>query len=299
METNYERNCPTCGCVIKYKNRYNLKNAEDKKNNCKSCGIKKIMTNDYLKKMSDRVRGDKNPMYGKNGDKNPFYGKKHTEETINKLKNRDTSPYKTQEFRDKIASLNQGDKNPMYGKSFYDMWVKKYGEEIAIEKLKLFKQKISKSNSGENNPMYGKPAPKKSGNGWSGWYNGWFFRSLIELTYMIKIIERYGLSWESGESDKFKIEYIDVNNKKKNYFPDFIINNKYVVEIKPKSLVNTDKVFRKTKYAKKFCEKNNMIYKITSPPIMETKELVMLYTEGKIKFVDKYEKKFQKYYLKV
>ena len=257
------------------------------------------MTNDYLKKMSDRVRGDKNPMYGKNGDKNPFYGKKHTEETINKLKNRDTSPYKTQEFRDKIASLNQGDKNPMYGKSFYDMWVKKYGEEIAIEKLKLFKQKISKSNSGENNPMYGKPAPKKSGNGWSGWYNGWFFRSLIELTYMIKIIERYGLSWESGESDKFKIEYIDVNNKKKNYFPDFIINNKYIVEVKPKSLVSTDKVSRKTKYAKQFCEKNNMIYKITSPPIMETKELVMLYTEGKIKFVDKYEKKFQKYYLKV
>ena len=26
---DYERNCPTCGCTVKYTNRYNLKNAEN------------------------------------------------------------------------------------------------------------------------------------------------------------------------------------------------------------------------------------------------------------------------------
>lgn len=297
MSINLKRNCPSCNCVIKYTNKYNLKKAEIKNSNCKSCGIKKIMTDDFLKKKSDMMKGNKNPMWGMNGNKNPFYGKKHNKESIEKIKNKDTFIYKTQEFRDKMSSLTKGKKNPMYGKSFYNIWVKKYGEEIADKKLKEFKQKISKNNKGENNPMYGKPSPKGSGNGWSGWYNGWFFRSLIELTYMIKIIERYNLSWESGESNKFKIEYIDINGEKKNYFPDFIINNKYIVEIKPKSLICMDKVSRKTKYAKQFCQDINMIYKITSPPIMETKELVELYNDGKIKFTKKYEQKFiKKYY---
>ncbi|MBR4316812.1 MAG: hypothetical protein IKP65_07630 [Alphaproteobacteria bacterium] len=40
------------------------------------------------------------------------------------------------------------------------------------------KKKYSEKSKGKNNPMYGKPAPKGSGNGVSGWYKGWFFRSL-------------------------------------------------------------------------------------------------------------------------
>jgi hypothetical protein len=297
METNFERNCPSCERIISYTNKYNLKKAEINNSDCKICSSKKNRPEGFKEKMSERFKGDKNPMWGMKADKNPFYGKKHTKETIDKLKNKDTSTYKTQEFRDKMSSLNQGKNNPMYGKSIYDVWVKKYGEEIANEKLGDFKQKISKSNKGKNNPMYGKPAPEKSGNGWSGWYNGWYFRSLMELTYMVKIIDRYNLSWESGELDKFKIEYVDVEGEKKNYFPDFVINNKYIVEIKPKSLINTDKVSKKTQYAKKFCEDKNMIYKITSPPIMKTSELVDLYINSKINFTEKYEKIFKKDYM--
>ena len=30
-----------------------------------------------IQKLSERVKGENNPMYGRNGDKNPFYGKKH------------------------------------------------------------------------------------------------------------------------------------------------------------------------------------------------------------------------------
>jgi len=47
MGTNYERNCPTCGCTMKYTNKYNLKNAENKKSNCKSCGMKKILLQNH------------------------------------------------------------------------------------------------------------------------------------------------------------------------------------------------------------------------------------------------------------
>ena len=33
--------------------------------------------------------------------------------------------------------------------------------------------------------MYGRFSPRGSGNGWSGWYKEWYFRSLLELSYMI------------------------------------------------------------------------------------------------------------------
>lgn len=42
-----------------------------------------------------------------NGSKNPFYGK---------------------------GEMLKGDKNPMFGKSFYDVWVEKFGKEIADQK---------------------------------------------------------------------------------------------------------------------------------------------------------------------
>lgn len=277
----FKRKCPECGDEITYKSESGYNNAIKNNRLCRRCASS----------------GERNAMYGKIGELNPFYGKKHTEESkIKIIDGRDYSKYKTKEFRDKISKLSKGSNNSMYGKSFYDVWLDKYGKEIADNKMLEYREKQSQLNSGVNNSMYGKPSPNGSGNGWSGWYNGWFFRSLIELTYMIKIIERYNLSWESGESNKFKIEYIDINGEKKNYFPDFIINNKYIVEIKPKSLFYTDKVFRKIKYAKLFCQDMDMIYKITSPPIMETKELVELYNDGKIKFTKKYDQKFIKKY---
>ena len=54
------------------------------------------------------------------GEKNPFYGKGH---------------------------MISGEKNPMYGKTFYDVWVEKYGKEIADKKkeewLKNKRKKIA------------------------------------------------------------------------------------------------------------------------------------------------------------
>ena len=64
-----------------------------------------------------------------------------------------------------ISKLVKGKGNPMYGKSIYEVWVKKYGKNIAETKMSKFKKLQSKLNSGENNSMYGKPSPKNSGNG--------------------------------------------------------------------------------------------------------------------------------------
>jgi hypothetical protein len=59
-----------------------------------------------------------------NGEKNPFYGKGH---------------------------LISGDKNPMFGKSFYDVWVEKYGKEVADKKKEEWLNNKRKKNGVNNN----------------------------------------------------------------------------------------------------------------------------------------------------
>ena len=113
------------------------------------------------------------------GEKNGFFGKKHTADTKEKISN------------SVIANPGRG----MTGKTTYGVWLEKYGKEIADDKLKNLKNKLSILFSGKKNPMYGKPTPIGSGNGWSGWYKGWYFRSLLELSYMINVIERFNLKF--------------------------------------------------------------------------------------------------------
>jgi len=288
----FQRNCPMCNKIINYSIIYAMKNANKKNSNCKSCGIKLCITDEVKQKMSDRVKGSNNPMFGMYNEKNPFYGKKHTEETKKKMNlNKDYSSYKTDEYREKMRVLSSGKNNAMFGKSFYDIWVKKYGVEIANEKLIEYKNKQSKNNLGEKNSMFGKPSPNGSGNGWSGWYNGWFFRSILELSYMINVIEKYNIPWKNAECDEYSIDYIDYKGSKRTYRADFIIAEKYLVELKPKKLWESELVKLKSNAAKDFCSSNNMIYKIREVPKISNDEFLGLIKEGKVKLTDRYEKK--------
>jgi len=146
---------------------------------------------------------------------------------------------------------------------------------------------------GDKNYWFGKTPPFGSGNGWSGWYKGWYFRSLLELSYMINIIEKYGLKWETGELNTYKIQYTH-NENIKNYFPDFIIENKYMVECKPKKLWNTELVKNKKKAAEDFCINNNLIYKLRDVPKITDYEIFYLYKSGNLIWIDRYKEKFEK-----
>jgi len=212
------------------------------------------------------------------GEKNHFYNKKHSENSKNKIRN-------------KCVILFSGNKNPMYGKTVYSIWVKKYGIDVANEKLLSYKNKLSKRFSGTNNPMYGKLSPQGSGNGWSGWYNGWFFRSLMELTYMIKFIEKNNWIWESGETERYNIKYLDYRGNERTYHPDFIINNKIMVEIKPIKLWNSDGVQRKKNAAELYCVKHGMIYELINiDEIIDINELI---NKKLLTFTKKYSEKFK------
>jgi hypothetical protein len=291
--TSFIRKCPKCDCELTYKSKYSLINANKKNSKCKSCGLKEIMTDDYRKKISERLKGENNPMFGKFGKLNPFFGKKHTEETKKKMiDGRDYSVYRTEEFRQKISKLSKGKNNPMYGKTVYDVWIEKYGKKIADEKMIEYKKKQSLNSSGEKNAMYGKPAPINAGNGICGWYKGWFFRSLLELSYMIFVIERFNFDWESGESVKYKISY-SIDGKNKNYFPDFVLNKKYIIECKPKKLtqINTNKI--KFEFAKKYCEENGFIFKIRDIPKIKKENLIEMVNNELVVLTNKWKDKLK------
>ena len=123
-------------------------------------------------------------------------------------------------------------------------------------------EKHRQNSSGKNNPMYGKPSPQGSGNGWKGWYKGFFFRSLREACFMIRMDEE-GKEWKSGESISIPYEF---EGKSRTYHPDFIIGNK-IIEIKPKRLINSSLILAKTKAAKNFCSQNGYEYEIFEEPV--------------------------------
>lgn len=270
-----ERICPSCKGKIIYSSPIARYNAERKNCLCKSCSRS----------------GEKNPMFGKIGKLNPNFGVPCSEERrVQMSKDRKGKPIHTKESKKKISDW-QIDNAPMRGRSVYSVWVEKYGVDEAEKRMASYKEKQRLNSSGENNPMFGKPSPKGSGNGWSGWYLGRFFRSLRELMFLI-YAERYSIPLESGESKKYAIQYLDFKGKLRNYFPDYIIKGKYLIEIKPKKLWGSPKNIAKFKASEKFCQDNNLKIKLIDPRI-NSKLIKQAYLEGKIKFLPVYEERFK------
>lgn len=261
------RNCPECNKVIEYQSIYTFKNAIKKNSYCKVCTAKRTSV---INQSMGKLKGTNHPMFGK----------KHTLAT-----------------REKISTNHadvSGKNNPMIGKSVYSCWIEKYGVDIANQKLLNLKEKRSVNSTGKNNNMYGKPAPIGAGNGWSGWYKGWYFRSLLELSYMIKVIERFNIPWVSAESKQYAIKYNDIKGNEKTYFPDFILADKYIIECKPKKLQNTETVKLKKDAAINICKNKKLIYKMRSVKVVTYQILKQLIDDGELRLIQKYQDKFNK-----
>lgn len=273
----FKRNCPKCNDEIVYVYKVSFLNASKKNTNCQKCYSS---WNKINKEVRDGIR------------KNGFSGKTHSDVqkekwSIKRVLNCDK--YQTESFKNKISILTKGTNNPMHGKNFYSIWLEKYGKEEADIRLLEHSKKVSRP--GKLNGMYGKPSPNGSGNGWSGWYDGWFFRSLKELYFMINTIEKNNLQWESGEKSVFTITW-ELDGKSKTYHSDFIIGNK-MIEIKPKSLWNSAIVKSKREAAEKWCFEKGMVYELIDTPSFELSEIQSLIDSGLLKFTERYEKKYQ------
>jgi hypothetical protein len=275
----FTRECPQCGKTITHKDKYTRDRSKKKKKICRSCVAIKIYKYG-LGKLNLRKFA------------NPFYGHKHSEETKTKLRAKDKSYMHTEEFKKRVREGMNGKTNR---KPFYQCWVERYGKEIADKKLLDFKQKQSNNNKGSNNSMFGKPPPHGSGIGWSGWYKGKFFRSLLELSYIVNVLEKTGHTWQTGEQKKFSIQYTNYNGTIRNYYSDFIVENQ-MIECKPTSLWNSKAVQEKANAAIKFCKQHNMTYKLVDPERISKQNLESLYNNGDIKFMSFYDKKYKEKY---
>jgi len=192
--------------------------------------------------------------------------------------------YRTEEEIEKQKEINRNSSNPFGG-----IKGKSYEEIYGKEKSEKIKDKLSKKMSGENNHMYGKPSPKKSGNGWSGYYKNLYFRSLLELSFILKM-ENDNVLIESAEKQKFKIEY-KINGSTKNYFPDFYLPKEDIlVEVKPKHLINS--FINKLKFNEAKRKFNFKV--ITEDDLIKinVKELKELIDKKILKLDNKYQIKF-------
>lgn len=260
-----------CGHEAEYKSKDAAVASIKKNGNCRSCAMRIKMSNvDY------------------SGSNNPFYGKKHTEDVksilVEKALNRVRKPEEIEQARSQLKKVS-------FRGNVYDQKVLKEGKESADLWLKEFKEVISKKNTGEGNPMYGKPAPTGSGNGWKGWYNGKFFRSLRELQFMIE-----NPSYVSAETKFWSAEYKDYKGTKRTTRPDFVdLESKTVVECKPNRLHGSYSVNLKAKAIEGLCVDRGYTYLLVDPGTPSKDVLLDLTDSGSIKWSSDYERKVREY----
>ncbi len=279
----FKRQCPVCKKDVFHKNKNSFKQSSKRNSPCQSCSYKiridKYGCGNFKKYCTPGCNTGKN---------NPFFGKTHSEETKEKIRNRDKSFFKTKEYKEKQSKNSSGSNNAMYGKTVYEVWVAKYGTQKADELLKNLKIKQSKNSSGENNPMYGKPSPQGSGNGWSGWYNKKFFRSIRELSYMVSL-DKAETPWSTAEH--IKIPYHDFNGVKRTYRPDFLVTNE-LIEVKPTRLRRAKSVILKEQAAITYCSDKNLVYKVIDPLKLSDEEIKHLVETKLVIFTERYKKMF-------
>lgn len=214
---------------------------------------------------------------------------------------------KAKKVKEKMSKVNTGKNNPNYNnksngakgfvKHAQNMKGKTYEEIYGIEKSIMIKQKISNSTCGEKSNRFGKPAPKGSGNGWSGHYKDIYFRSLLELHYLIYLIDN-NIKFESGEKRKHVITY-EMDGLKRNYFTDYyLIEEDKYIEIKPKNLINSYQNKLKFEAAKNKLGNKHIV--LTEDEIVktDTQALYDMYVNKEIIFDNRYVEKFENYYKK-
>lgn len=119
----------------------------------------------------------------------------------------------------------------------------------------------------------------------SGFYKGLYYNSSYELAFLL-FQEKSG-NFKKIERVQFYIPYIDVRGKWSHYFPDYIFDKKYLIEIKGFGpWVDLNNLSLKNKAARKWCEENNKEFRLVLKEDLGNKliqEAKIIHNEIKIK----------------
>jgi len=205
------------------------------------------------------------------------------------------------ELKEKVYYHNKGKPGSTKGCILRELYLSKYGEEEGSSRYSadMLKRGRGGFKQGALNPQFGKPPRLGSGNGWSGHYKGWYFRSIYELSFMIHYIEALGISWRSAETASDGIGYTTHEGKPSTYFADFVLNGELLAEIKPFNLIGSIAVRLKAAAATAWCEVRGLSYKIFTEKdfqLLSSEELKGLHDSAYIRFIDRYEKRYAEKY---
>lgn len=235
-------------------------------------------------------------MFGKVGDQNPFYGKNHGQETKDNLSKKRYKLLDNMSVSDKISlDLQLAEARKVHAnnptRSNYDIWVEKYGISEAENRLQSFKEKLSLRFSGSGNPMFGRSPGSGSGAGWGGWLDGKYFRSLRELSFMLKNPNAI-----SAETKEWRARYTDSRGSDRTTVADFVLHDvKLLVECKPLALHKTVDVVRKAEALQGLAESLGYRFTLVDPEILLGSELTSLVSAGRVKFNKSTIERFEKW----
>lgn len=219
---------------------------------CKKSGCGKWMKG--YKFSDERKKQYKEMNSGKN---NPFYGKKHSKNT-KKLMSDNHADF-TGKNNPLVKWLNDERNREKYSQIMKEAWrdPEKY-TMLCKRNSKNIKKAIL---NGNHNPY---------SNCIHGWFESKKFdkKFYYQSSYELAFLEFCECSDKicSLQKVNFAIPYKDSNGKDHNYFPDFFVNKRVVIEIKPKTMIDYNHNREKIEHAKKFCIKRGYEYKL----LMET-----------------------------
>lgn len=222
----WKKNCPTCGKEQTYSWEIAYSKAVKSNSSCRSCTQKacnQLRPQNQKGFKNSKLSGSNNAMYGRTFI--DVWREKYDEDTVNQLRKLHAD-----------KSKHIGKDNAMHGKSWYNVIRAKHGEDAdsVIDKWKN-NRKVYR---GSDNPSYGKPAHKLSGRGVKGEIYGIFFRSLLELQYIYHKIKQ-GHSITNAETIEYRVNY-SIHDQQKTYHPDFLLDGKFIVEVKPSKLLSSN-----------------------------------------------------------
>jgi hypothetical protein len=142
--------------------------------------------------------------------------------------------WENHDFRDtvipKLKEANQGNGQRLLDDNRKPHNYNKPTPQYVKDKIAETKRRNGTSHAGKNNGMYGKSPSPLAGRGISGRFGNLWFRSSLELFYLI----HWHISGEevvSAESNEFRVEYT-IDEDAHTYSPDFLVNGT-IYEIKP------------------------------------------------------------------